>query len=45
MLLGTTLSDLPFSSLSDIENRFNGEIFSIILSVQPSVNITLELQT
>lgn len=45
MLLGTPFSELPISSLPDMESRFNGEIILITLSLQPSVSITLELQT
>lgn len=44
MFCGTPLCDLPICSLLEMENRFNGEVFAIILSVQPSINITLELQ-
>jgi hypothetical protein len=38
------MGDLPLSSTAEMENRFNGEIFSITLSLQPHVDITLELK-
>jgi len=43
LLSGTPVSDLPLSSLLDMENKLNGEVISITLSLQPRVDITLEL--
>ena len=40
----TPFSDVAFNSSLEMERRSNGEIFSITLSVQPCINITLELQ-
>ena len=44
MFCGTPIADLPISSLLEMENRSNGEVFSVTLSLQPCINITLELK-
>jgi hypothetical protein len=44
MFCGSPACDLPICSLLEMENRSNGEVFAITLSVQPIVNITLGLK-
>ena len=44
MFCGTPVADLPICSLLEMENRFNGEVFSVTLSLQPFINITLNIQ-
>jgi len=44
MFSTTPIGDLPAATSLEMENRSNGEVFSVTLSLQPCINITLELK-
>lgn len=39
----TPFSDLPISTSSGMEKKFNGEVFAVTLSLQIGVNIILQI--
>ena len=39
----TTFSELPMASTKEMYNTYNGEVFSIVLSIQTNQEVNLDL--
>jgi len=43
MISSSTMCDLAICESQEMSNKFNGEVFAVVLNIQPSIELILEV--